>query len=84
MKHQDRLEKLGYQIKGTIGCGDFGCAYDIGSNKALKFTEDSAEAYTAIRLLKGSPKFVNKIYRVFKFKKTPGFFIEQDKLKPKK
>lgn len=77
-----RLNGVGYNLKNTIGHGEYGYIYDIGNNKALKITSDFSEAASVNKICNKQLKNVCRIYRVFRFEKVKLYFIEQEKLKP--
>jgi hypothetical protein len=65
-----RLNGVGYNLKNTIGHGEYGYIYDIGNNKALKITSDFSEAASVNKICNKQLKNVCRIYRVFRFEKV--------------
>ena len=44
---QSELSQIGVTLGRNLGCGDYGCAYAVGSDKVLKITTHKKEADAA-------------------------------------
>lgn len=59
-------EKLGLRIVNYLGGGSNGFAFDIGGGKILKISADIGEADAAAKLLRANPKYIAKVYNLYK------------------
>lgn len=63
-------DKLGFKILNYLGGGSNGFAFDIGNNKVFKISSDVGEADAAAKLLRANPKFIAKVYNLYKIVDT--------------
>jgi len=64
-----------------MGCGSFGCAFDVGNDIVLKITSDLSEAQAAAKLVTlGGYINVYKVHKVYKLGKTKTYAIFQERL----
>jgi len=46
VEHRDALRSYGIELKKLLGCGEYGCAFEIAGNRVLKVTQSKDEAGT--------------------------------------
>lgn len=74
--------QLNVSIVNKLGCGDYGCAYDIG-DKVLKITTDKSEVVENTKLLDNNLKYLATPYKIFKIVLNDGvvYAIVSEKFK---
>ena len=79
--------KLGLSTPRYLGGGGNGFAYEINNNIVLKLTTDISEADAASRLMRGQPKNIATIYKLYKVLDTETdksiFALTQENIKDK-
>ena len=86
-KYPKGLARLGIDVKKVdslpqLGTGTRGTAFDLGSGKVLKVTNDDREAQAASVLAGKDVKNVVRFFAVVRFGDSPYYGIVQEKLNP--
>lgn len=81
------LKKLGIDAEAVdslevLGTGQRGTAFDLGTDKVVKVTNDEKEAMAASMLVGKDLKNVVRFFAVWRFKDTSLYGILQEKLEP--
>lgn len=80
-------EKLGLAQPKLLGGGSNGLAFEINDNLVMKITADISEADAGMKILRGHPKHIAKIFNIYKLvdseKNTAFFILLQENIKNK-
>lgn len=86
---KNSLDKLGYSTSvELLGGGGYGFAYELDNKHVFKITTDVSEVDAAFKIMRGNPKYIAKIYKVYKIiddntnQAFFGLFVENIKYKP--